>query len=205
MRDGDIRDALKGNLAKAHKDDPDTLIIEELGLCGSIARVDVAVVNGVLTGFEIKSERDTLQRLPSQSDVYCRVFDFVHIVFSGRSVKAIEDAVPDWWGILYATLSAGNAVELMSVREGSRNPKIDPFGVVQLLWREEAFDILVLEGMAKGLASKPKYVLWDALASELPVERLCDHVRSKVKSRSDWRPDARPTQDGDSCRLFSTP
>ncbi len=75
MRDQDIRDSLRQELVAAYGSDSSTLIVEELGICCGMARVDVAVVNGELKGFEIKSEKDTLGRLPAQSGMYGKVFD----------------------------------------------------------------------------------------------------------------------------------
>ncbi|RYG93559.1 MAG: hypothetical protein EON58_18080 [Alphaproteobacteria bacterium] len=190
MRDHDIRTVLKHNLLALHKDDPDTLIVEEMGLCSASVRVDVAVINGALTGVEIKSAKDTLQRLPAQSEVYNRVFDFVHIAFSGRCPDTIIEAVPDWWGLIEATYVRPGRVGLQEIRQSRRNPSIDPFSVAQMLWKNEAYDLLVEYGLSKGLASKPKRLLWEALANELPTETLCREVRSKVKTRTGWRSDS---------------
>ena len=62
------------------QNDPQTLIVEELGIRQGAARVDVAVVNGSLHGYEIKSARDTLERLPKQSELYSSVFDTITLV-----------------------------------------------------------------------------------------------------------------------------
>jgi hypothetical protein len=51
------------------------IIIDELGLCRGTVRVDIAVVNGVLKGYEIKGDQDTLRRLASQAATYNRIFD----------------------------------------------------------------------------------------------------------------------------------
>ena len=59
---------------------PGTLIIDELPICRHAARADLAVINGHFSGYEIKSDRDTLKRLGSQVDAYCRVFDYVAVV-----------------------------------------------------------------------------------------------------------------------------
>ena len=67
MSDACIRDALKRELLYEYKDDRQTVIIEELGVQHGTSRIDLAVVNGVLHGFELKSDRDTLTRLPLYS------------------------------------------------------------------------------------------------------------------------------------------
>ena len=66
MRDSDIREVLLDSWQKKYFSDESTRVFEELGLCQGDARVDVAVVNGSIHGFEIKSERDSLDRLSNQ-------------------------------------------------------------------------------------------------------------------------------------------
>jgi len=63
MRDIDVRRKLRVEVERSHECEFDTLIVEELGLCQGIARVDLAVVNGSVHRYEIKSESDTLTRL----------------------------------------------------------------------------------------------------------------------------------------------
>jgi hypothetical protein len=48
-------------------------MLDEFGLEHGEVRVDVAVINGELHGYEIKSERDTLERLPRQVKAYSAV------------------------------------------------------------------------------------------------------------------------------------
>jgi hypothetical protein len=66
MRDGDIRAALHAHLIVEHQEEPDTRFLDELSLCG-LVRVDVAVINGTLAGYELKSDQDTLRRLPAST------------------------------------------------------------------------------------------------------------------------------------------
>ncbi|QOS97686.1 hypothetical protein JNUCC42_14055 [Brevibacterium sp. JNUCC-42] len=56
LRDKDVREALLEKLSVIHQNEEDTRIINELAVCGGLSRVDVAVVNGVLHGYEIKSK-----------------------------------------------------------------------------------------------------------------------------------------------------
>ena len=70
LGDSDIRAVPRSSLFFKHLDEADTVVIEELGLCRGQVRVDVAVVNGLLHGYEIKSDRDSLRRLGVQVEVY---------------------------------------------------------------------------------------------------------------------------------------
>src|SRR5690606_35379272 len=150
MRDIDVRVAVRQHLADLHKNDDDTLIIEEMGVWSSTVRIDLAVVNGELSGFELKSDRDTLVRLPTQADVYSRVFDQVTLVVGRRHSAKAASMVPNWWTIMEADQSGDDKVSLATVRCGSRNPSPDAYLVAALLWKEEALAILDRYGLAKG-------------------------------------------------------
>lgn len=186
-RDIDIRASLHSVLRKEHKNEPDTLILDELGLCQGDARIDVAVVNGAINGYEIKSESDTLERLPRQTDAYNRVFDTVTILTASRFIEGIEDIIPEWWGITKAEMDADGIVHFFPYRTPHQNPSIDPIALAQLLWREEALSVLKERGLHKGLLSKPRQVLWSALAEQLELRDLQDEVRKRLKARSRWR------------------
>ena len=97
MRDSDIRMALHGLLQARYGDDPNTLIRHEVGLCAGKRRIDVALVNGELAGYEIKSDEDTLIRLAGQAEVYSRVLDRVTLVTTEHHLDHALDVIPYWW------------------------------------------------------------------------------------------------------------
>lgn len=184
MRDRDIREALHAELRRVHPAD-DTWIFHEFGVAHGAARVDIGLVNGSLEGFEIKSERDTLRRLPAQITAYNRVFDRVAVVASGSHVDRLLADVPPWWGVLQAVeTSAGVTIE--ERRAGGDNPGRDRVALAQLLWRDELVAALEDLDLLAGLASKPKRVLQRALADALDLEQVAELVRETLKRR-DWR------------------
>jgi hypothetical protein len=186
MRDIDIRRRLRAD-ERLHPRDPDTRIVEELGLCQGIARVDLAVVNGTIHGYEIKSERDTLARLPGQAEVYNRVLDYVTVVTAPTHADNIRKAVPEWWGIWTVQNDQGG-IRLEPLRDSARNPDVSAFALAQLLWRDEALQALADRGLAAGMRSKTRQSIWRRLASELTLEYLGRVVRERIKSRnSNWR------------------
>ena len=196
MRDRDIRAALWELLQKNHADDRDTLVLDELGICEGETRADVAVVNGSLSAFEIKSDRDTLTRLPRQVEVYQRVFDVVTVIVGGRYVERIVDIVPNDWGVIQA-VPAEESVKLKPFREPKKNDAVDPFSLAQLLWRDEALALLEDRGLARGLRSKPRRVLWQAIAEQLSLVEVSEAVRVQLKTREGWRSDPPPLPDGE--------
>src|SRR5262245_39459159 len=176
MREGEIRTALRVALAEEFADDTETLIVDELGLDEGNVRIDLAVVNGALHGYEIKSERDTLARLPVQAAGYGRVFDHVTLVTSTRHLGEIDAIVPWWWTIMTPAAS-GERIVFDTHRPGAANPEVDARFVARLLWRDEVLEILERRGLATGLRSKPRRVLWDALADAVSLEDLAVEVR----------------------------
>lgn len=168
------------------KDDRDALIVHELGLSNGEVRVDVAVINGTINGYEIKSPADTLQRLPMQQAVYGRVLETVTLVAPKRHLDEASESLPDWWGLLEIDLSSG-AVDLRAVRRPSLNPSVDASVLVQLLWRDEAVSILAAHGIDAGLRSKPRRAAWERIVEYFDGAQVSALVRQQLKSRERWR------------------
>jgi hypothetical protein len=184
MRDRDIRDVLDAELRRQHPKN-DTWIFHEFGVAHGASRVDIGLVNGSLEGFEIKSERDTLRRLPAQVAAYNRVFDRVAIVASGKHVDPLLAEVPQWWGVMHAIETpAGVAIEVY--RQGRDNPQRDPLALAELLWRDELLAALDARDLVDGVRSKPKRVLQQTLTAALDLDDLSAIVREALKRR-DWR------------------
>ena len=153
------------------------------------ARVDLAVVNGSIHGYEIKSERDTLIRLPSQSEFYSQALEFVTIVAAPHHLNRIvkERLVPTWWGIWSATQDGAN-VRLQPMRDAQPNPSLVPLALAQFLWRDEALAILAEHSLAVGLRGKSRQHLWLRLAESFSIDQLGGFVRARLKERKqDWR------------------
>lgn len=186
MRDRDIRAALHASELASHRDDPDTLVLDELGICRGKYRVDIAVVNGAMHGYEIKSDRDTLLRLPSQAVAYSCVFDTMTLVVGVTHSTKVSDLVPGWWGITEASC-VRDRLYLKVVRRGTPNPQPDPLAVAQLLWKDEALGLLESCGIARGFRSARVGVIWKALAETMPFAELAAAVRRTLKTRQGWR------------------
>ncbi|MET3160497.1 sce7726 family protein [Bradyrhizobium diazoefficiens] len=185
MRDSDVRKAVRAMLDTRHAGDCDTRIVEEMGVWSGSVRIDIAVINGSLSGFELKSDRDTLDRLPLQRDLYSRVFDSVELIVGRRHVEKAKALIPDWWGIALAADNDGG-VDLLPVRPATPNPTIDPFLVAQLLWKDEAIAVLESHGLARGWKSKRAKLVHQHLSASLSLDDLRAHVRAALKKRTDW-------------------
>ncbi len=183
LADKDLRPGLRDRLLEGHEDDPETVLIEELGLCKGRVRVDIAVVNGSLHGYEIKSDRDSLRRLKAQAEVYSRVMDHVTLVVGDRHLSEARKLVPDWWGILRFEATGGKP-RFKSFRRAKRNPRLDTRALVELLWLEDAIDLLERHGAAKGLTGKPRREVWNRVCEVLGVQQVAEAVRSSLKART---------------------
>jgi hypothetical protein len=195
MRDRDVRLALHSQLLREHADDLDsTRFVDELCLCGEV-RVDVAVVNAALSGFELKSASDTLRRFPTQVQTYSRVLDYCTIVVAENHLDRAVDLIPSWWGCT-AVRWDGERATLDEVTPAERNPAVEGYALAQLLWRDETLAALERVNAAKGVRSKPRKVLWERLSEAIELDELRLLVRNVLKSRSGWRPEATSIQSG---------
>ncbi|QMW04094.1 sce7726 family protein [Spirosoma foliorum] len=72
--------------------------------------LDVLIVNGTTTAYEIKTELDTLDRLPSQLKSYQSMFDKVYVVTCEQNVAKIKKIVDEKIGI--QVLNSNNKIDL---------------------------------------------------------------------------------------------
>jgi hypothetical protein len=166
-------------------------ILEELGVRHGTARIDIAVINGVMHGYEIKSDRDTLKRLPEQMAEFNAVFDKLTLVVGKRHLYDAVNIIPDWWGIIIAKIDANCKVFFQTIREAEDNQDQVGVSIARLLWKEEALQILEEQNKAKGVRSKPREFIYQRLANVLDAETLKEKVRDALLvSREDWRSDA---------------
>jgi hypothetical protein len=129
--------------------------------------------------FEIKTERDTLRRLPRQALAYARVFDWCTVVVAEKHRERVVEMLPEWWGI--TVVSVNGSVEFSEVRAAESNPKVDPGTLVRLLWRNEAMAALTCMGLEPDTRS-PRSSLWNELL-RLPLAELRDVVRRAILQR----------------------
>ncbi|MHB9075681.1 MAG: sce7726 family protein [Desulfobaccales bacterium] len=201
VRDRDVRQALHHKVLMDHHGDSNTRVLDELGLRHGVCRVDIAVVNSYLHGYEIKSDADTLDRLPNQISVYSSVLDRASLVVGKKHVEKAKAIIPEWWGIKIVTAGPRGAINFETHRPVSMNPKIDPIALAELLWRPEVVSILQKLGAPALILRKPRASLYQYLAEVLKLDELRHLIRQFLKAREKWRGPSSPSSGAD----LSTP
>lgn len=187
MRDVDLRTGLVRRLIRRHSHEPNARILHELGLRHGKARVDIAVVNGALHGYELKSDNDTLERLVRQEQIYSTVLDRVTLVVGERHSRKAISMVPEWWGVQVVKMGPRGGMNFYSARRARNNPSQDPIAIAKLLWRDEALELLSRLGAAEGLRSKPRAMIYARLAKVAGLEEIRSTVRHRLRNRAGLR------------------
>lgn len=177
-----VRDALRERVLAAIYGARDT--VDEFWVPRSHERADLAVIGRSLDGFEIKTERDTLRRLPRQIDAYGRLFDRCSVVVAEKHCDEATALLPAWWGI--TTVHVNGGVSFTEVREPRHNPGLDPEILVRLLWKAEAMVALAkLGGDPDERASRG--TLWRDLLEAASLTQLRAAVRRALLDRDPAR------------------
>ena len=200
-RDSDIRRVLLADLGQRYSDPEHDLIVEEFG-CNS-ARADVAVINGALHAFEIKSDSDTLDRLYGQIEAYRGVFEYVTLVCGRRLLERARATVPDWWGLQKAEYRSG-CVVLRNIRSPKLNRSQDAIALAGMLWKVEALACLRKHGYRVVTSRNAAEEVSHAVAEYIPVPVLTDEVRRAIKARGGSGFPRKSAQGDDSCTIEST-
>lgn len=191
-RDRDVRLAVLQKVVAEHVADPNVLVVEELGLEHGACRVDIAVVNGFLHGYELKSDSDNLLRLPQQIQAYSRTLDRATLVVGQDHLVAARQMLPSWWGIKVVVRGKRGAIHIETERSLANNPTVSAFHLAHLMWRPEVIAILEEIGITKGLSKLSRPKLYQMAAEIIPLSDLKSKVRTTLKNRKTWRHPSQP-------------
>jgi len=187
MNDVEIRQNFHRKILRRQHVRNDTLVIDELGLQHGKCRADIAVVNGHLVGYEIKSDKDSLRRLREQVKAYSAVFDRAFIIVGNRHIDSIKDRIPGWWGVIRSSRGPKGAINFNMIRRAKVNRNVDPVSVARLLWRDEAVEILEQRRLPSRVLRQPRAALYKHLAELLNTCELRKAVRQYLQKRKNWR------------------
>jgi hypothetical protein len=187
MRDKVVRHAFHNTVLKSAHADLQTIVIDELGLRNGGVRADIAVVNGKLVGYEIKTEKDTLARLPTQIQAYGEVFDKAFIILSDNHLENALELVPDWWGIYRIKKKMDGTFIFPCIRNARINKSQSPFTLARLLWKPEALELInsILADHFKSTLNKQ--AIYELLSQNLSQKKMSKIVIQYLKQRDNWR------------------
>jgi hypothetical protein len=177
-RDACIRAPLIEWLRSQHPDDGSTELIQEFKMPRPSARIDLAVVNGELAGFEIKSDADTLSRLNVQVPAFSRFFDRVSIVTTRKHLKETRRKIPAWWGIILY----GDGGSFRTKRAAKRNQRVDVRSLLFALSKNEIAE-LGRRAARPIPVSITKSEMVDAALCAITKQDICDHAREVIRLR----------------------
>lgn len=187
MNDQRIRASFHQKWLSKHHGDSKTLVIDELGLNHGKSRADIAIINGRLIGFEIKSDLDSLRRLNEQIVSYNAIFDRIYLIATSRHLKDIEAILPKWWGIISVNEGQRRAVHFKNIRSPKINSNVDDHAVAKLLWRNEAQEILCSLGVQGKQIREKRENLYGYMVSRMNSVELRRTVRECLRKRINWR------------------
>ena len=102
-------------------------------------KADVVILNGTSVVYEIKSERDNLDRLRCQLAAYLTVFDRINVITGRNHLAALRASVPEQVGIL----ALSSDLRVSTIRPATSNMKhIQPKVLFESLRSNEARKIL---------------------------------------------------------------
>lgn len=142
------------------------VIIDELTLASVDGRVDVAIVGDNLRGYEIKSDGDSLTRLPREMTNYAMVMDYLTVVVTKKHLSGAQKMLPAFWGV--CVYDGGSITELRDAKPHLGQSKER---MAELLWRDRAEALLEKHGSMKGLLTKPKRVIAKR------ISETCDYAQ----------------------------
>lgn len=164
-----------------------TLIIDELGLLHGRSRIDIAVINRQIHGYEIKSEYDTLARLHTQLQIYRQTLQKLTIVTAPRHLSSIRRQVPTWCGLIQVQRGIQGDVQFLSIQPALTNPEVVPVMQAHLLWRSEVIDLLVEHGVPSKELRHPRVRLYQMLCDVLTLRELTTAIHRCMLHRKAWR------------------
>lgn len=162
-------------MSSSHVDD-EAVLISEMTVANWSRRADLVLANGSLWAFEIKSEADSLARLPGQLRTFRSHFEKLTLVVAPRFEERVLNTLPDGVGLWVAE---GESRLVERVR-----PKLTALSAeasISLMTANELRRMVASIGLAS--AGKLRRTELVELASTLQAADLAVAAREAVKAR----------------------
>lgn len=157
-------------------------IMEEFVLCRK-CRADAVMFapeRGII-GFEIKSDRDSLERLEHQVRDYSRFCDYNYLVTGAKYIDKVAEVLPEFWGI-YCITEENDRLQLTLHREASLSPKVRLQNQLKFLWRNELIDIMKRHKL-RGYSSRNKSKIRRLLLDNMDKQELKQELYEMMMER----------------------
>jgi hypothetical protein len=185
MRDTDVRQALVGAVAQRVGAKPHVLVPEVDVRWSVPARMDALLVADRISGFEIKSDVDSLTRLPRQIEAYGAVVERAILVVGDRHLAAGTATVPPWWAI-WGARWRNDEVVIREVRRGRLNPDLNPLAVTSFMSRDDLSEALRVRGFTR-LSTYTVDELRQVLVGNLSARETVRLARTAMLGNALWR------------------
>ncbi|MEZ2577935.1 sce7726 family protein [Buttiauxella ferragutiae] len=158
----------------------DAAIINEMVVANWSRRADIAIANGHLQAFEIKSDFDSLKRLDGQLQIFTSRFEKVTVVCSPKFTCEVTNRVrPDVGIIEYHTDNHG--VRFKVIQRGRVCSRLNKNVYLSFLLKAELKNLLIENG--NNTSNDLNRNSLEAIAEKLPLNKIRGFVLSSIKKR----------------------
>lgn len=153
LSDKEIRVGFLQHLEKSRK--KPKAVIEELSICNGASRADIVALYDFPHSFEIKSDIDRLDRLPSQVAFYDFTFKKNTVITTERFINKVLAIVPVHWGVTLAFAKQDTEIRFKHVKKPTVNKNWAGDKALLTLWKQELIklsDCLLSNNVPKSLS-----------------------------------------------------
>lgn len=179
--DADVRKLVLAELNEKYANRNDTKIVNELGIANGNSRIDIAVINGILHGYELKSESDSLGRLVRQANYYDKIFERMTLVIDRKFLTQSKEIVPKWWGISVVNADYSKTIP---IRKGRKVKTKNYPTLLNLLWKQELTGLLDYLEYPKKLKRLGKDDIYKLILQDKRKDTVKEYIYSALKKRT---------------------
>lgn len=158
----------------------DAVLINEMVYANWSRRADLAVANGHLHAFEIKSDLDSLRRLEGQIAIYLERFDKLTVVIAPKYLSSVLEMAPPQVAVWCAS-EEDSGVKIKVVRAGRMEKVKSRDVLIDYLLRDELYCFLSSHGVHVRQSDSRSQLV--NLAIMQPIKKLRAYVLHALKGR----------------------
>lgn len=117
------------------------MILEELGVHNGNAIADVVAIYKVAHCYEIKSDKDRIERVLKQIEFFDLSFSKLTLVTTKKFLNRAIELLPPYWGILVAIQKNQSKIIFQYKRKAKYNPNWNSEKSLLSLWKSELLDL----------------------------------------------------------------